>query len=314
MRTFFVIFVVVSMNKAGAQQQYISGANLNIPLVLNWNFQGAWASTLYLDKMGLSLTNNYSPTEKVYAMVVKVSGEQVMLNGKLQVSSDWWKRFLTQAIPDSISVDAKDISGINVEAISMQLGLKDSSGRGIFILNENFVPLKGEWVTCTWDMKDIIKNNPIANISSVGLTARFYGEDSTRIERTILWDNLVFYYPLEKRVVEGFGDGSLGLVNIEYLSEVPKGFALFQNYPNPFNPTTTIKFTIPQKGNVKIEVYDIMGKLINTLINKDMNSGSYTVTWDGKNNSGQQVGSGIYFYRIQAADKFNAVKKMILLK
>ena len=94
---------------------------------------------------------------------------------------------------------------------------------------------------------------------------------------------------------------------------LPQTYSLEQNYPNPFNPTTTIKFAIPQQGNVKIEVYDIMGKLVNTLINKDMNSGSYTVTWDGKNNSGQQVVSGVYLYKIQS-ENFIAVKKMILLK
>lgn len=95
---------------------------------------------------------------------------------------------------------------------------------------------------------------------------------------------------------------------------LPQSYSLEQNYPNPFNPTTTIKFAIPQQGNVKIEVYDIMGRLINTLINKDMNSGTYTVTWDGKNTNGQMVGSGVYLYRIQAADNFNAVKKMIFMK
>jgi hypothetical protein len=101
---------------------------------------------------------------------------------------------------------------------------------------------------------------------------------------------------------------------VELIDDVtPQSYALEQNYPNPFNPTTNIKYTIPREGNVKIEVYDITGKLVNTLVNQSMNSGSYNVTWDGKNTLGQNVVSGIYLYRIQAND-FVAVKKMIMLK
>jgi len=93
----------------------------------------------------------------------------------------------------------------------------------------------------------------------------------------------------------------------------PQSYSLEQNYPNPFNPTTNIKYTIPREGNVKIEVFDITGKLVTTLVNQSMNSGTYNVTWDGRNLSGQNVVSGIYLYRIQAND-FVSVKKMIMLK
>ena len=94
---------------------------------------------------------------------------------------------------------------------------------------------------------------------------------------------------------------------------VPQTYALGQNYPNPFNPTTTINYTIPKEGSVKIEVYDITGRLVTTLVNNTMSAGAYKVTWDGKNSSGQSVGSGIYLYRIQAND-FVSVKKMVMLK
>jgi hypothetical protein len=94
---------------------------------------------------------------------------------------------------------------------------------------------------------------------------------------------------------------------------VPQVYSLGQNYPNPFNPTTTINYTIPKEGNVKIEVYDITGKLVTTLVNSSMSGGKYSVTWNGKNSSGQNVGSGIYLYRIQASD-FVSVKKMVMLK
>lgn len=93
----------------------------------------------------------------------------------------------------------------------------------------------------------------------------------------------------------------------------PQAFVLDQNYPNPFNPTTTIKYTIPKAGNVKIEIYDITGRLVTTLVNANQATGTYSVVWNGRNSSGQQVGSGIYLYRLQAKD-FVAVKKMVMLK
>ena len=94
---------------------------------------------------------------------------------------------------------------------------------------------------------------------------------------------------------------------------VPNTYTLGQNYPNPFNPTTTIKYTIPKAGNVKIEVYDITGRLVNTLVNSNQATGTYSVVWNGRNSAGQSVGSGVYLYRIQAND-FVSVKKMVMLK
>ena len=94
---------------------------------------------------------------------------------------------------------------------------------------------------------------------------------------------------------------------------VPQSYTLDQNYPNPFNPTTTIKYTIPKAGNVRIEVYDITGRLVTTLVNTNQATGTYSVTWNGRNSSGQSVGSGIYLYRLQAKD-FVSVKKMVMLK
>ncbi|HKJ81165.1 MAG TPA: ammonia-forming cytochrome c nitrite reductase subunit c552 [Ignavibacteriaceae bacterium] len=96
-------------------------------------------------------------------------------------------------------------------------------------------------------------------------------------------------------------------------NSLPQTFSIDQNYPNPFNPTTTIKYTIPKESNVKLEIYDITGRLVNTVVNQSQSAGTYSVTWDGSNSSGQKVGSGMYLYRINAGS-FIAVKKMILLK
>jgi hypothetical protein len=89
---------------------------------------------------------------------------------------------------------------------------------------------------------------------------------------------------------------------------------LYNNYPNPFNPTTTISFTVAQPATlVNLEIYNIKGQIVKMLINNELSSGSHTVVWDGKNNSGRSVTSGIYFYKMKNGD-YTKTKKMILMK
>ncbi|MBK7141035.1 MAG: T9SS type A sorting domain-containing protein [bacterium] len=96
-------------------------------------------------------------------------------------------------------------------------------------------------------------------------------------------------------------------------SLLPRDFALMQNYPNPFNPTTVIEFALPRASNVKIELYDITGRLVRTLTDGSMSAGTHKVSFDGRSSSGNQLASGVYFYRLQAND-FTATKKMLLMK
>ena len=94
---------------------------------------------------------------------------------------------------------------------------------------------------------------------------------------------------------------------------VPTEFKLSQNYPNPFNPTTTIRFDLPEPALVKLEVYNVLGQRVRTLLDKKMNPGFHAVMWDGANEQGLRVSSGVYYYRISAGD-FSSYKKMALLK
>ena len=93
----------------------------------------------------------------------------------------------------------------------------------------------------------------------------------------------------------------------------PAIYELHNNYPNPFNPETNIQFTLPQPSNVKIDVYNITGQLITSLTNNEFNIGTHTVKWNGKDDSGNSVSSGIYLYRM-AANNFIEAKRMLLLK
>ncbi len=102
-------------------------------------------------------------------------------------------------------------------------------------------------------------------------------------------------------------------VEFEPIDQVPATFSLDQNYPNPFNPTTQIRFTIPEQSNVKLEIFDITGRKVTTLVDDDQSAGRYTIVWDGKNSSGQFISSGVYLYRITAGT-FEETKRMVFIK
>ena len=107
-----------------------------------------------------------------------------------------------------------------------------------------------------------------------------------------------------------FREGGVILTDVkeDNLRSIPKSFALYQNYPNPFNPKTKIKYSIAYREFVTLKVYDILGKEIAALVNKEKVAGNYEVEFNGSN-----LSSGVYFYRMQAGE-FTSTKKFILLK
>jgi uncharacterized delta-60 repeat protein len=94
---------------------------------------------------------------------------------------------------------------------------------------------------------------------------------------------------------------------------LPKDFNLGQNYPNPFNPTTAIQYSLPKTEYVTISVYNSLGQLVRTLLNEQKSAGEYNLIWDGTNQSGMKVSSGLYLYSLKAGE-FRSVKKMLLIK
>jgi hypothetical protein len=94
---------------------------------------------------------------------------------------------------------------------------------------------------------------------------------------------------------------------------VPNLFALSQNYPNPFNPETQIEYALPKASQVKLTIYNLLGQKVTTLVDEFQTVGFKTVHWDGKDDQGTEVASGVYFYKLKAGD-FSETKKMILLK
>jgi hypothetical protein len=103
------------------------------------------------------------------------------------------------------------------------------------------------------------------------------------------------------------GDDPIGIVPVS--NNIPERFQLNQNYPNPFNPVTNIIFDVAKTTDVKLVIYDLLGKEVETLVNKQMQPGTYKTDWNAA-----EFPSGIYFYKLTTEDGFVETKKMILVK
>ncbi|MGD1047960.1 MAG: FlgD immunoglobulin-like domain containing protein, partial [Candidatus Krumholzibacteriaceae bacterium] len=96
-------------------------------------------------------------------------------------------------------------------------------------------------------------------------------------------------------------------------AETPAAYNLAQNFPNPFNPSTTIKYDMKERGLVRIKIYDVAGELVRTVVDGVKDAGAYSIAWDGRNNTGAGVASGIYFYMMETKD-FSRTRKMVMLR
>ncbi|MFQ5584064.1 MAG: FlgD immunoglobulin-like domain containing protein, partial [Calditrichia bacterium] len=131
----------------------------------------------------------------------------------------------------------------------------------------------------------------------------------------------------------GWVSGDYGLIMVTYDGggpitgiapqphHLPQNVVLYQNYPNPFNPTTEIRFALAEGGRVELKIYDLLGREVKTLLGECRDPGRYIVQWDGTNDAGQPVASGVYLYRLKAGDptagpgqSYTAVRKMLLVR
>ena len=129
-----------------------------------------------------------------------------------------------------------------------------------------------------------------------------------------------YWYWLESRGISGLTEtyGPISLLIPEEgddpnSPEIPKVYGLFQNYPNPFNPETTISYNLKKAGNVLLEVYDIKGRKMRTLVNEYQDIGHHKSIWNCEDDKQRTVSSGVYFYKLQAGN-YSSVRKMILMK
>lgn len=122
-----------------------------------------------------------------------------------------------------------------------------------------------------------------------------------------------FTYPAITEVIRVTLNAVPTGVDDEISDIVPDSYELRQNYPNPFNPGTSISYTLARDGNVRVAIYNLLGQKIRDLVNATQQAGTHRVAWDGRNDLGQEVTSGVYLYRLETAE-FSTVRKMTLLR
>jgi hypothetical protein len=105
----------------------------------------------------------------------------------------------------------------------------------------------------------------------------------------------------------------LSMQDAEDVTQIPVFSFILQNNPNPFNSETTISYTLPSKGQVCLEIFNSKGQLVKRLLNESQPKGEHTFTWNGKDNNGNNVASGLYLCRITSTGKHES-RKMLLLK
>ena len=106
--------------------------------------------------------------------------------------------------------------------------------------------------------------------------------------------------------------GELSVTELEHITNITS-FSLFQNYPNPFNPKTNITFELNQSGRASVDIFNMKGQLVKTLLDNHLYGGKHNVVWDGSDVENKQVGSGMYFYRVTVNGQQYS-KQMIMLK
>jgi len=157
----------------------------------------------------------------------------------------------------------------------------------------------GDWLYQQLDFTNWPGHGNLSGQKYVNIAFHFYSNAAGNAEGTYV-DNVV----IRKKPVSSAVQGN---------PQRPETFSLGQNTPNPFNPATTISYTLPKAADVRLTVYNIFGQEVCTLVDENVSAGRQTVTWDGADHRGNQVSSGVYFYRLKAG-KFTAMKKMILVE
>jgi hypothetical protein len=124
------------------------------------------------------------------------------------------------------------------------------------------------------------------------------------------------------QALTGLAYAETGIINNVKIDEdnntVPTDFALSQNYPNPFNPSTSIEFSVPVNSNVTVTIYNLLGQVVTTLVNEEVSAGHYSTVWNGVDDNGFQVSTGVYLYEMKTngnnGTEYSQIKKMVLLK
>ncbi len=234
--------------------------------------------------------------------------------------------------PDSV------LQGLDGISIAFEYDTEFLAGDSVvYNISDSLMPCLHDSVPDPWFWAPYI--DPSGYIT-VGLAFHYLGEPDISPGRYHLFD--IYFHKLveeDEWAEVKFSDGAGGLtIELTYVttrvfpwfgsdpcsvyvpvgqiddgSNVPIAYSLAQNYPNPFNPETQFCYSIPRRSMVRLEIFNLLGERIRTLVNEEGEVGSYKVTWDGKDETGSPVASGVYLYRLRGGG-FSSTRKMVLLR
>jgi hypothetical protein len=175
-------------------------------------------------------------------------------------------------------------------------------------------------------VKTIVCGYPVWQIHEVSAQTGggMSGQSSLPVEfglgNALKVDSLVIHWPSGAvQIVTGLGANAThrleedATTGVDEIAGLPREYVLYQNYPNPFNPATTIQYALPQIANVELAIYNLLGQKVRTLVDQQLPAGYHDVVWDGRNDAGMPVGSGIYLYRMKAG-RFVETRKMVMMQ
>lgn len=256
---------------------------------------------------------NYSIEGDVYCYVNNPGGSAYT---GLVVYADSSKRDFYKLRVDFDASDRINFSGLKSDTVTFlpkfSKDFKGVDNPGLFPTSDGWHKMKievratGPNETSFWCYFDgtLLTGSPIKDTNSTRNTSGGFGLYAFQNFSSIpgYFDNIVVKQLQPITAVEDLNNSAL-----------PDGYYLSQNYPNPFNPTTNISYQINQAQNVSLIIYDILGEKVKTLVSQYQSPGQYTITWNGQNDVGNKVISGVYIYTLKTGDVFLS-KKMLMLK
>jgi hypothetical protein len=219
-----------------------------------------------------------------------------------------------------VHTDCTDFFVVNIDDISLSNASKVHKNNDYITKTSNVLPIRISGLSKT----EIAAKLAEAEKASRELTGyNVYLDDelvTNTSELSYLFTDLVDGQTYTAGVTAVYTSGESEMVTTEFTWEqtsntngVPAVTALTGNYPNPFNPETTINFSMSEAGMVNIEIYNIKGQRVKTLVSEDMDAGNHSLVWNGRDNNNNPVSSGVYFYKM-VTGKYTSTKKMILMK
>ncbi len=271
--------------------------------------------------------------DPVQIFVDPITDGNLVINGEFACDTSPWNLSLNGDAQATLEIEPE--GWLSDHAPMAIVDITQLSTAGWHVMLEQPFPVDSGHVYEIWFWAEV------AEQKSVSITLQEQANDYTvHFNQAINLDyNTIEYGPFEfdchitdsqsfLKIILGEDQNMIGLDNIQIYDKgwepnttrvkqtspmFPKSVELQQNYPNPFNPGTDIQFSIPRPSETTLTVYDIRGRLVNTVMHEYLSAGSYTHHWDGRDESGRPVSSGIYMYKLQTSESVTT-KRMVLLR